>query len=102
MGELSSTQVMNAAQGLVENRGPQLKLARPGSGLYRGQVQVRGVGNLLTHIAGCCKPLPGMRSPVHHPGRGVSIHRADCGRLVKLMETVPERVIDVEWGCPEG
>ena len=40
-GEPSSTQVMNAAQGLVENRGPQLKLARPGSGLYRGQVQVR-------------------------------------------------------------
>ena len=98
-GELSSTQVMNAAQGLVENRGPQLKLARPGSGLYRGQVQVRGVGNLLTHIAGCCKPLPGDAiTGFITRGRGVSIHRADCGRLVKLLETVPERVIDVEWG----
>ncbi|MEE4145476.1 MAG: GTP diphosphokinase [Halieaceae bacterium] len=98
-GDLSSTQVMNAAQGLVENRGPQLKLARSGDGTYRGQVQVRGVGNLMTHIAGCCKPLPGDAiTGFITRGRGVSVHRADCGRLVKLMETAPERVIDVEWG----
>lgn len=97
-GDLSSTQVLNAAQGLVENRGPQLKLARPG-GAHRGQVQVRGVGNLLTHMAGCCKPLPGDAiTGFITQGRGVSIHRADCGRLVRLMENVPQRVIEVEWG----
>jgi len=98
-GDLSSAQVMNAAQGLVENRGPQLKLARPGDGTYRGQVQVRGVGNLMTQLAGCCKPLPGDAiTGFITRGRGVSVHRADCGRLIKLMETAPERVIDVEWG----
>ncbi len=98
-GDLSSTQVMNAAQGLVEHRGPQLKLARPGSDTYRGQVQVRGVGNLMTHMAGCCKPLPGDAiTGFITQARGVSIHRADCGRLVKLSEQVPERVIGVEWG----
>lgn len=98
-GDLSAAQVMNAAHGLVEIRGPQLKLARPGGGRYRGQVQVRGVGNLMTHIAGCCKPLPGDAiTGFITQGRGVSIHRADCGRLVRLGEQVPERVIEVEWG----
>jgi GTP pyrophosphokinase len=98
-GDLTSAQVLNAAQGLVENRGPQLKLARPGEGVHRGQVQVQGVGNLLSHIAGCCKPLPGDAiTGFITQGRGVSIHRADCGRLIRLMETAPERLIEVEWG----
>ena len=98
-GDLSSAQVLNAAQGLVERRPqPQLKLAR-GTGSYRGQVQVRGVGNLLTHMAGCCKPLPGDAiTGFITQGRGVSIHRSDCGRLVSLQESVPQRVIEVEWG----
>ncbi|MCB1731584.1 MAG: bifunctional (p)ppGpp synthetase/guanosine-3',5'-bis(diphosphate) 3'-pyrophosphohydrolase, partial [Halieaceae bacterium] len=102
-GDLSSTQVMNAAQGLVETRTPQLKLAPPGGGSYRGQVQVRGVGNLLTHMAGCCKPLPGDAiTGFITQGRGVSIHRADCGRLMHLMEVSPQRVIEVEWGLSPG
>ena len=98
-GDFSSAQVLNAAQGLVESRPePQLKLARAG-GSYRGQVQVRGVGNLLTHMAGCCKPLPGDAiTGFITQGRGVSIHRADCGRLVKLQEDSPQRIIEVEWG----
>ena len=99
-GDLSAAQVLNAAQGLVENRpGPQLKLARPGGGSYRGQVQVRGVGNLLTHMAGCCKPLPGDAiTGFITQGRGVSIHREDCPRLVRLQDSSPQRVIEVEWG----
>jgi GTP pyrophosphokinase len=103
-GELSSGQVLNTAQGLVQSRPePQLKLARPGS-RYRGQVQVRGVGNLLTQMAGCCRPLPGDAiTGFITRGRGVTIHREDCARLVKLQESSPERVIDVEWGmAPEA
>ena len=58
--DLTSAQVVNAAQGLVERRQePQLKLARPGATRYRSEVRVQGVGNLLNHMAGCCKPLPG-------------------------------------------
>jgi GTP pyrophosphokinase len=99
-GDLSSAQVLNAAQGLVESRPePQLKLARPGS-RYRGQVQVRGVGNLLTQLAGCCRPLPGDAvTGFITQGRGVSIHRADCARLLKLQESAPDRIIEVEWGA---
>ena len=99
-GDISSSQVVNAAQGLVERRPePQLKTVRPGATRYRNEVQVRGVGNLLNHIAGCCKPLPGDAiTGFITQGRGVSIHRSDCPRLVKLQESSPQRVIDVEWG----
>ncbi|MCX2974398.1 GTP diphosphokinase [Halieaceae bacterium IMCC8485] len=99
-GDLSSAQVLNAAQGLIERRQePQLKLARPGATRHRGEVQVQGVGNLLNHMAGCCKPLPGDAiTGFITQGRGVSIHRSDCARLVQLADAQPERVIDVEWG----
>jgi GTP pyrophosphokinase len=99
-GELSSAQVINAAQGLVEKRAePELKLARPGATRYRSEVHVQGVGNLLTHMAGCCKPLPGDAiTGFITQGRGVSIHRDDCPRLARLQDTAPQRVIDVEWG----
>ncbi len=98
-GDLSAAQVMNAAQGLMENRSTQLKLARPGGGAYRGQVQVHGVGNLMSHMAGCCKPLPGDAiTGFITQARGISIHRADCGRVLRLTDTTPERVIEVEWG----
>jgi GTP pyrophosphokinase len=99
-GDITAAHVLNAAQGLVESRPePQLKLARARSGGYRGQVQVRGVGNLLTHMAGCCKPLPGDAiTGFITQGRGVSVHRADCGRLVSLQDSTPDRVIEVEWG----
>ena len=31
-------------------------------------------------------------------GRGVSVHRADCASLARLMRTDPDRVIEVSWG----
>ena len=99
-GELSSAQVLNAAQGLVGDRPePEMKLGRGGSRDYRDQVQVQGVGNLLTQMAGCCKPLPGDAiSGFITRGRGVTVHRADCPRLIKLQESTEHRIIDVAWG----
>ena len=75
-----------------------------GTGSARGTaVEVQGVGNLLTNMAGCCKPVPGdLITGFITQGRGVSIHRADCARLLQLSEQSPERVIDVEWGVAEG
>ena len=98
-GDLSSAQVLNAAQGLVgRHPEPQLRLAG-GSSSYRSQVQVQGVGNLLTHMAGCCKPLPGDSiTGFITQGRGVSIHRSDCSRIMALQESSLERVIAVDWG----
>ena len=104
-GEITSAQVMNAAQLLLETAPePGLRLARPYRQDTKSPVQVQGVGNLLTHFAGCCKPLPG--DPIVGfitKTRGVSIHRADCARLARLQESAGERLIDVDWGpAPSG
>lgn len=99
-GDIASAQVLNVAQGLIESRQePQLRLTKPGGSSYRGQVQVQGMGNLLTYIAGCCKPLPGDGiTGFITRGKGVSVHRSDCGRLMKLQESSQERIVEVEWG----
>ena len=63
-----------------------------------GDVRISGVGDLLTQMAQCCKPLP------HDPitgyitrGRGVSIHRADCRNVLDLAVRERARLIDVAW-----
>ena len=99
-GEISSSQVLNAAHDLVESLPePVLKLKKAGASSYRNPVQVRGVGNLLSQLAGCCKPLPGDAiAGFITQGRGVSVHREDCSRFINLQSTSPERIVDVEWG----
>ena len=102
-GDLSASQVLNAAQALIGDKPqPQLRLSRGTGSRSPGAVRVQGVGNLLTNMAGCCKPVPGDDiTGFITQGRGVSIHRADCHRLLQLSESAPERVIDVEWGTAD-
>jgi len=73
-------------------------VARPAS-LDHSALSIEGIGNLLTTLARCCQPLPGdaVRGFVTK-GRGVSVHRADCVSLARLMRTDPDRVIEVTWG----
>jgi GTP pyrophosphokinase len=99
-GDLSAAHVSNAAQGMVEHKPtPELRLGRPGVTDGGNRVQVSGVGNLLTHIAGCCKPLPGDTiTGFITQGRGVSVHRSDCARLLALQDSSPDRIIEVDWG----
>jgi GTP pyrophosphokinase len=100
-GDISSAQVLNVAQGLVETRDePKLRLAKPGGSSYRGQIQVQGLGNLLSYMAGCCKPLPGDGiTGFITKGKGVSVHRSDCGRLMRLQELSGDRIVEVAWGA---
>ena len=67
--------------------------------LDRSALTIEGIGNLLTTLAHCCQPLPGdaVRGYITK-GRGVSVHRADCGSLLRLQRRDPDRVIDVAWG----
>jgi len=60
-------------------------------------VKVRGVGDLLTHLAECCHPVPG--DPIVGyvtRSRGVTVHRQDCHNVVH--EDEKDRLIPVEWG----
>lgn len=60
---------------------------------------IYGVSNLLTHIAQCCSPGPGDEIAGYiTSGRGVTIHRKDCGSLLRLRAQEPERIIEVSWG----
>jgi len=60
-------------------------------------VRVLGVGDLLTHLAQCCRPVPGDKIIGYVTrSRGVVIHRQDCYNVSHQDE--PERLIAVEWG----
>ncbi|MCL1120252.1 GTP diphosphokinase [Shewanella seohaensis] len=77
-----------------------VKKSQPKSGTNsRGQVEVNGVGNLLSHIARCCQPVPGDEIlGFITKGRGISVHRSDCEQVKELMRVHPERGVDVVWG----
>jgi GTP pyrophosphokinase len=104
--DLRLAQVMNHAQQLAEpERGsPQLELiprrpSVPSRHAKRDEVQIQGVGNLLTQMAGCCQPLPGDAIVGYITvGRGVTIHRQDCPTALQQAAREPERMIQVSWG----
>jgi len=63
-------------------------------------IQVDGVGDLLTRIGTCCNPVPGDRIVGYITrGKGITIHRADCPNVLNLRDT--ERLIEVRWGKTE-
>jgi guanosine-3',5'-bis(diphosphate) 3'-pyrophosphohydrolase len=58
-------------------------------------VTVGGVDDVLVRFAGCCSPVPGERIiGFLTRGRGVTVHRIDCTRV---LETDPQRRVDVSW-----
>ncbi len=62
-------------------------------------VNVLGVGNLLTSIANCCMPIPNDDiTGFITKDRGVSVHRSDCKNILHLKEKDQARLIEVEWG----
>ena len=61
-------------------------------------INVGGVGNLLTNIAPCCKPVPGDDIiGFITRGKGVSVHRQDCTNILNLEHDKQKQLISVEW-----
>ncbi len=59
---------------------------------------VNGVGDLLTQLSICCKPVFG--DPITGyitVGRGVTIHRQDCSNIINMSEEQQKRLVDVQW-----
>jgi len=66
-------------------------------------ITVSGVGNLLTHMAKCCQPVPGDNiSGFITQGRGISVHRYDCEQLANSLNQQPERFVEVQWGLQDN
>jgi GTP pyrophosphokinase len=64
----------------------------------RGEVVVQGVGDLLTSMARCCKPLP--YDPIIGfvtRGRGVTVHRRDCANIRSMNDQEQKRLVEVHW-----
>lgn len=81
-------------QSLVKQTTTSKSLAQDDNG-----ITVSGVGNLLTHMAKCCQPVPGDTiSGFITQGRGISVHRQDCEQLANALNLQPERLVEVQWG----
>ena len=70
----------------------------------RNTLLVHGARNVLTKIAGCCKPVPGepIGGYVTAQGGGISIHRHDCPNLKQLAWLRPHKLVQVTWGEPSA
>ncbi len=103
-GDVSSTQVMKAAQGNFKVLGVQSAPIASNTSRYAdSSFYIYGVGNLLTRIAHCCSPQPGDSICGYlTTNNGVSIHRSDCGALLHLQAEESRRILKVTWGgAPE-
>jgi len=101
-GDLTSAAIATALQHLRGDEIPKQLRARRGSQRKADKIDpiaVSGVGDLLCNYARCCRPVP--PEPIVGyitQGRGVSIHRQDCGNFLSLNQRHHERVLSVGWG----
>ncbi|MCW8956881.1 MAG: GTP diphosphokinase, partial [Gammaproteobacteria bacterium] len=104
-GDITGGQIASALQGIHgPDHSEEIPLVAQQKLSHRkastgDEVRVRGVGNLLTTISNCCKPLPG--DPIIGfitRGQGVTIHRQDCSNVINLEDSKRDRLIEVDWG----
>ncbi len=104
-GDITSGQIAGAILSLtsspVKRKKGHHKTAVGGDAENR-EISIRGVGKLLTTIANCCHPeYPEPIIGFITRGRGVTIHSEVCPNALHLIETEPDRVIEVSWGLME-
>jgi GTP pyrophosphokinase len=103
-GDVGSTQLERALQDefLPPPEKPLVVAPRKSTTSPSG-VLVEGEANLLTQLAGCCKPAP--PDPIvgyTTLGRGVTIHRTDCPVVLTLPEERKGRLLHATWGSQAG
>ena len=102
--EVKSTRFVSAAQEQVQPQVPDeeamlLKRKVKRKTTKPVGIKVQGVGDLMTHMASCCSPLPGDDIAGYITrGRGITIHRRDCRNMLRYSEQSPERIVEVSWG----
>ncbi len=72
--------------------------AKPAWGRPTQGIRVRGIDNVLIRFANCCNPVPG--DPIGgyiSRGRGVTVHRLDCGNMEVLTRNESSRLVEVAW-----
>lgn len=95
-GDISSAHIASRLQQPVT---PSFHIRPAAPGKADKGIHVQGVGQLLTNIGRCCRPVP--PDPIVGyitRGRGVTVHRRDCPSLLRLNQESPSRLINVGWG----
>jgi len=104
-GDLSAAAIATALQNLRRDESIEIlkkPRQRKSKGTRKNKTAITGVGDLLSTFARCCRPVPPEQIAGYiTQGRGVSIHRQDCGNFLRLNTRNPERVIEVDWGDSE-
>jgi len=101
-GDITSTQIASRGHSLCQSDEPvrqPVPAARKPREVTQGDIDIEGVGNLLTNMARCCSPAPG--DPIIGyitQGAGVTVHRRDCRNILKMPDSRRVRLINVEWG----
>ena len=71
---------------------------RPAGGRGKSPVEIEGVGDLPITLARCCAPVrPQSIRGYLTLGRGVTIHRAECPGLARMVKQKPQRLLEVDW-----
>jgi RelA/SpoT family (p)ppGpp synthetase len=101
-GDLSTQRV--ATRVLNELRREEVfpKEEEPAVAVTPEGIRVKGIGDLYTQLAQCCKPQPNDPDPIVGyvtRGRGVTIHKWNCPNiLLRTNKGEVERLIEVDWG----
>ena len=101
-GDIKISQVVSGLAGPKQNvvRKKVPKKGRNATAAVKDEIQIEGVGNLLTQLAKCCNPVPGDEIIGFITiGRGVTIHKGDCGNILRLSDTAHDRLIQVNWSA---
>ena len=98
LGEIGPAQMAGAIQRLLHAREVRPESKPRPLAVREPEVEVQGIGELLSSYARCCKPVP--PEPIVGyitVGRGVSIHAQSCANLGRLRIKSPARVLAVSW-----
>ncbi len=105
MGDVASETVVSRLERYINEAAPDEEVPQveapppPSTESLTEGISIRGTGGVLTHIAKCCRPLPGDDIVGYVTrGRGVTVHRCDCQNILQMGPDESERLIEVEWG----
>ncbi len=104
-GDITTTQIISAINDIIEpvkqpEEDEQQSIAtHPTTTVSPTGIKIQGVGNMLTNLAQCCRPVPGDDDIIGFVtrGRGVTIHRRDCPNILRFDEEGRARLIEVDW-----
>ncbi len=101
-GEITSIQTALAIQNIAalkpKENSPSPLPRRTPVRTMKGEVIIEGIGSLLVSYGKCCKPLPpDLIVGYVTQGRGVVVHRNDCGNVLRLTNERRMRLLETRW-----